>query len=414
MGFIKAFSGALGGSFADQWKDFYMPKADVPATAGLYPAVAQGTNNDRGENYKGSENIITNGSKFVVPEGTALITVQDGAVTGLVAEPGGFIWSSDDPNSKSMFAGDGILSSTFGQSWERFKFGGQPGAQQMAFYVNLKPITGNKFGTQTPIYWQDEFLATKAGGSARGTYSLQIVDPMLFFKTFVPDTYKTPGAKVFDFADMDNPAGEHLFNDFLTCLTGAFKRFSLKSKESGMDTIDYIQSNLDQFAITMDEEVENTYQWSTNYGLKVISVNLQADYDAATQEILEEARKADQEIRKATRMGAAYSNNMAGMMAAASGQAMQAAASNEAGAMMGFMGMNMAQQNGVNMMGSVNNMQPQQPVQQAEPVAQAATEPAAVQPQDPTAKLIEMKKLLDAGAITQEDYDKVKNQLLGV
>ena len=326
--------------------------------------------------------------------------MQDGAITGFIAEAGGYEFKSDDVNSKSMFAGDGIFASTLKESWERFKFGGQPGAQQTAFYINLKDIVGNKFGTQTPIYWQDEFLATKAGGSARGTYSLKIVDPLLFIKNFVPTQYLQPGANVFDFADMDNPAGDHLFNDFLTCLTGAFKRFSLESKQAGMDTIDYIQSNLDKFALTMDEEVENTYQWSSNYGIKVISVNMQADYDGATLEILEEARKADQEIRKAARMGQAYSNNMAGMMAAASGQAMQSAAANENGSMMGFMGMNMAQQNGVNMMGAVNNIQPQQPVQQTE--------------QDPTAKLLEMKKLLDAGAITQEEYDKVKAQVLGL
>ena len=404
MGFIKAFTGALGGTFADQWKDFYGPQQNVPATAGLFHAVSQGTNAGRGENYKGSENIISNGSKFIVPEETALITVQDGAVTGFIAEPGGYEFRSDDPNSKSIFSGDGILSSTISQSWERFKFGGQPGSQQIAFYVNLKAITGNRFGTQTPIYWQDEFLATKAGGSARGTYSLKIVDPLLFFKSFVPDMYKQPNGPVFDFADMDNPAGDHLFNDFLTCLTGAFKRFSLKSKESGMDTLDYIQCNLDQFALTMDEEVESTYQWSTNYGLKVISVNLQADYDAATQEILEEARKADQEIRKAARMGQAYSSNMAGMMAAASGQAMQAAAANDNGALAGFMGMSMAQQNGANLMGAVNNMQPQQPMQQ----------PAQQPAEDPTTKLLKMKELLDAGAISQEDYDKVKAQVLGL
>ena len=399
MGFIKAFTGALSGTFADQWQDFYMPRQDVPATAGLFQAVPQGQNAGRGENTKGSENIISNGSKIIVPEGTALITVQDGAVTGFIAEPGGFIFRSDDPNSQSMFAGDGIVGQLAKQTWDRVKFGGQPGAQQLAFYVNLKVITGNKFGTQTPIYWQDEFLAIRAGGSARGTYSLQIVDPMLFFKSFVPDMYKQPGAPVFDFADMDNPAGDHLFNDFLTCLTGAFKRFSLKSKENGMDTIDYIQSNLEQFALTMDEEVENTYQWSTNYGLKVVSINLQADYDGATLEILEEARKADQEVRKATRMGAAYGENMAAMMAAASGQAMQNAAANPNGAMAGFMGMNMAQQGGVNLMGAVNQMQPQAPAAPAE---------------DPTAKLLEMKKLLDAGAITQEDYDAVKKQVLGL
>ena len=133
MGFIKAFSGALSSTFADQWKDFYGPKSGVPSTAALYQAVPQGTNASRGENTKGSDNIITNGSKILVPEGTALITLQDGQITGLIAEPGGFEFRSDDVNSKSIFSGDGILSSTIKESWDRFKFGGQPGSQQLAF-----------------------------------------------------------------------------------------------------------------------------------------------------------------------------------------------------------------------------------------------------------------------------------------
>ena len=105
MGFIKAFSGAIGGTFADQWKDYYAPKPGVSSTAGLFPAVAQGTNANRGANVSGSENVITNGSKIVVPEGTALITVQDGEITGMIMEPGGFEFRSDDPNSRSFFSG---------------------------------------------------------------------------------------------------------------------------------------------------------------------------------------------------------------------------------------------------------------------------------------------------------------------
>lgn len=43
----------------------------------------------------------------------------------------------------------------------KFKFGGQPGSQQLAFYVNLKEIPNNKFGTQSEIYWDDAFLEHK-------------------------------------------------------------------------------------------------------------------------------------------------------------------------------------------------------------------------------------------------------------
>src|SRR5699024_7802263 len=152
MGFIKAFAGALGGTMADQWKDFLTPPPGLAPTAAIFPAVAQGQNAGRGSNTKGSEHIITNGSKIVVPEGYGLMTFQDGALTSFVGEPGGFIWSSDDQNSKSLFAGDGIFGPTLKTSWERFKFGGQPGAEQLAFYVNLKEIPNNRFGTQSEIY----------------------------------------------------------------------------------------------------------------------------------------------------------------------------------------------------------------------------------------------------------------------
>ena len=49
---------------------------------------------------------------------------------GFAAEAGAYEWRSDDLNSASIFAGDGIVSSLIKQSWERFKFGGQPGGQQ--------------------------------------------------------------------------------------------------------------------------------------------------------------------------------------------------------------------------------------------------------------------------------------------
>ena len=51
----------------------------------------------------------------------------------------------------------------------------------------------------------------------------------------------------------------------------------------------------------------------------------------------------------------------------------------------------------------------QQPVQPEQAPAQAA--PSS---EDPTEKLLNAKKLLDAGAISQEDYDKLKAQLLGI
>lgn len=404
MGFIKAFGGALGGTFADQWKDFYVPRPNVPATAALFQAVPQGTNAGRGENYKGSENIITNGSKIVVPEGMALITLQDGAITGMIAEPGGFIFQSDDPNSKSIFSGGGLLSATIGQSWERFKFGGQPSAQQTAFYVNLKEIPNNKFGTQSEIYWDDAYLNAQVGAVTRGTYTLRITDPILFVKNFVPTRYLQPDAPVFDFADMDNDAASQLFNEVVGSLSAAFSNYT--NDPSKGNRIAKIQADQIGFAQSMSQAVEAGYQWKSSRGLEIVKTAILAiEYDEDTKALLSDVKKADA-------LSGARGNSF---MQQSVARGVQAAGENPngGGSAMAFMGMGMNAAGGM-MQGM------QQPVgPNPNPYINVNQQPAAPQPaapvaEDPYAKLTELKKLLDAGVITQADFDAAKNKVLGI
>ena len=381
MGFIKAFAGAIGGTFADQWKDFIVPMSGVPATAGIYPAVPQGTNAGRGSNTKGSNNIISNGSKIVVPEGMALITMQEGAITGCITEPGGFVFSSDDPNAKSIFSGDGIVSSLITQSWERFKYGGQPGSQQTAFYVNLKEIPNNRFGTQAEIYWDDAYLNAQVGAVTRGTYTLKIVDPILFIKNFVPATYLSDG-EVFDFADMDNDAGAQLFNEVVSSLSAAFSNYT-NDPDKG-NRITKIQGDQIGFAKSLSQAVEEGYQWKTDRGLEIVKVAIQAiEYDEDTRKLLSDVKKADA-------LSGARGNSF---MQQSVARGFQAAGENGGTTNMAFMGMGMNAVGGA--MGGL-----QQPVQQPQ--------------EDPMEKLKKYKEMLDAGLITQEDYDEQKKRLLGV
>lgn len=400
MGFIKAFSGALSGTFADQWKDFYVPREDVSGTAAIFEAVPKGTNAGRGENTKGSENIITNGSKIVVPEGTALITLQDGAITGLIAEPGGFIYTSEDPNSKSLFSGGGILASTIGESWDRFKFGGQPGAQQTAFYVNLKEIPNNRFGTQSEIYWDDAYLNAQVGAIARGTYTLKIVDPLLFVKNFVPAKYLQPGAPVFDFADMENEAGTQLFNEVVASLANAFSNYT--NDPSKGNRITKIQGDQVGFASSMSAAVEDGYRWKTDRGLEIVKVAIiSMEYDEDTKALLSDVKKAD----------ALSGNRGNSFMQQSVARGVQAAGENGGGAGMAFMGMGMNAANG--MMGTVQqtNNANQNPFLN---LNNAQAQNVDNTTEDPYTKLTEMKKLLDSGLITQEDFDAVKAKLLGL
>jgi membrane protease subunit (stomatin/prohibitin family) len=383
MGLVQAVTGAVGGMLADQWKDFYTVPAGLPATAALFAAVPQGTNAGRGANTKGSSNIISNGSKIVVPEGYGLLLMQDGKITGFAAEAGGYEWRSDDVNSQSIFAGDGIVSPLIKQSWERFKFGGQPGGQQLAFFVSLKELPDNRFGTQSEIYWDDGFLNTQVGAVTRGSYTLRIVDPILFVKNFVPATYLQPG-QVFDFTDLDNAAAGQLFNEVVGSLAPAFSLYSNDPAKG--NRITKLQQDSIGFAKSLSAAVENAYQWTTDRGLAIVKTAIVSiEYDANTKELLKTVQRAD------ALSGSRGNSNLQASVAAG----MQAAGENSGAA--GLVGLGMAG----GMMGGIGSLQ-----QPATPAAPAAD--------DPVAKLKKAKEMLDLGLITQADYDALKAKALGL
>ncbi len=386
MGLIQAVKGSIGGMLADQWKDFYTVPAGLPATAALFAAVPQGTNAGRGSNTKGSSNIITNGSKIVVPEGYGLLLFQDGKATGFAAEPGGYEWRSDDINSKSIFSGDGFVDPMIKQSWERFKFGGQPGSQQAAFFVCLKELPDNRFGTQSEIYWDDAFLRTQVGAVTRGSYTLKIVDPILFVKNFVPAKYLQVG-QVFDFTDLDNEAASQLFNEVVSSLAPAFSLYS--NDPSKGNRISKLQQDSLGFAKSLSAAVESGYQWKSDRGLEIAKTAIVSiEYDENTRELLKTVQRAD------ALSGARGNSNLQASVAAG----FQSAGEN--GGAAGIMGIGMAS----GMVGGFGGLQ--------QPVAPAA--PAAPPAEDPLAKLKKAKEMLDLGLITQSDYDAAKAKALGL
>ena len=212
-------------------------------------------------------------------------------ITGFASQPGGYIWQSDDINSKSIFAGDDMVGTLITQSWERFKFGGQPGSQQAAFFVSLKELPDNRFGTQSEIYWDDGFLNTQVGAVTRGSYTLKIVDPILFVKNFVPASYLQPG-KVFDFTDMDNAAAGQLFNEVVGSLAPAF---SLYTNDPGKgNRITKLQQDSSVSRRACRRRWRTRYQWRSDRGLAIVKVAIVSiEYDANTRELLKTVQRAD-------------------------------------------------------------------------------------------------------------------------
>lgn len=387
MGFIKAFSGALGGSLSDQWKDFLTVPQGISATVALCPAVRGDVDGRRGSNTHHSANVITNGSLVVVPEGFALLTLENGAITGYVAEPGGHEWHSDDANAQSFFAGSGFGASVVEQSWKRFKFGGVPGTQQLAVFVNLKEIPDNRFGTQSEIYWDDAYLNAQAGAMGYGTYTLRIVDPIKFVKGFAPVSCYTGACEAFDFGDFDNKAAEQIFNEVVGSLAAAFSAY-VNDFARG-NRITNIQRDSMGFAQSLSGVVERDFEWKEGRGIEMVRASLiSIQYDDATKELIKKVQRAD----------AFAGQRGASNLQASFAEGIEAAGSNpDGGAVgMGFMGMGFQ-----GLAGMTGAAMP----------AQAAPQPPA---EDPLDRLAKLKSLLDSGVITQEDFDAAKKAALGI
>lgn len=398
MGLIQAVTGAIGGTLADQWLDFFGVPDGLPSTAALFPAVRKGENAGRGSNTRGSDGVISNGSKIIVPEGYGLVLLQDGAFTGFSAEPGGYIWDSEEPASQSIFAGDNVYASVIKQSWERFKFGGRPGAQQTALFVSLKELPNNRFGTQSEIYWDDAFLNTQVGAITRGTYTLKITDPLTFIRNFIPANV-IEGKAVFDFTDIDNPAGEQLFNEVVGSLAPAFSMYTNDPAKG--NRIAKLQQDSIGFAQSLSAAVEQNYQWRTDRGLEIVKTAIiSIEYDETTRELLRNVQRAD------ALSGQRGNANLQASVAAG----MEAAGENAGPG--GMIGMGMAA-GGMGLGGLQQPVQQQAPAPAA-PAAAAPAAPAEPAAEDPMAVLKRAKEMLDAGLITQEDYDAAKAKALGL
>ncbi|PWG59706.1 SPFH domain-containing protein [Bifidobacterium catulorum] len=389
MGFVKAFSGASGGTLADQWIDFYTIPDGLPATVGVCKATQSANSISRSSNRSASDCLITNGSRIVVPEGYALVTFEDGKVTGFISEPGGYTWHSDNINSKSIFAGDSLRDAIITQTIKRFAFGGTPGSSQIAVYVNQKEIPNLRFGTPNEIYWDDAFLNTQVGASVRGVYTLKIINPVLFLKQFVPADYYSFNSylKVFDLSDFENDSATQLFKEVVASLAPAFSAFARKN--GGSVRMSDLQSDSAKFADTFSQAIENNYSWGAGRGINLVKASITAiDYDSKTKELIETVQRADALI------GARGVSNLQASFA----EGVQSAGSNPDSGALGIAFMNMA-------MGGIGGMTVG---------AKATTEAHKEENTDPYEKLERLKELMDKGVISQEEFDSVKRKTLGL
>ncbi len=325
MGLIKAGLGALGGALADQWKEFFYCESidnDILMVKG------QKRIGNRSSNTKASDNIISNGSGIAVADGQCMIIVEQGKVVEVCAEPGEFTYdSSTEPSIFAGNLGESIIE-TFKTIGKRFTYGGDTGKDQRVYYFNTKEILDNKFGTATPISFRvvDSRINFDVDVSLRcnGIYTFRLTDPLKF--------YTNIGGNVTDSYSKDN-LRDTMKTEFISALGPALSKLS--ALELRPSQIPAHTNELEKF---LNDELAS--EWGAR-GIGDVKVAMNPP--TLTEE--------DQEMLKTAQKTAMYRDpTMAGAtLVGAQADAMRAAASNEAGAMTGFMGMGMAMnQGGIN------------------------------------------------------------------
>ena len=323
MGLIKAAIGSLSGVLGDQWREYFYCES---MTENVLVSKGSKRVNGRSSNTKGSDNLISNGAVIAVNEGQCMMIVEQGQIVEFSAEAGEFTW--DSSTEPSIFYGG--LGNGLKGSWEtlkrRFTFGADTAKDQRVYFFNLKEIMGNKFGTPSPVPFRvvDHNIGLDVDISIRcnGEYSYRISDPMLFYKNVCGNV---DGEYTRDRLD------SQLKTEFITALQPAFAKISAAGIRYSA-----LPGHTAEMADAMDDAL--TAKWSALRGISVVSVGI----NSAT------ASAEDEAMIKELQKSAVFRNtNMAaGHMVQAQAEAMKSAAKNENGAMMGFMGMNMAQSAG--------------------------------------------------------------------
>lgn len=334
MGIIKAAADLVKGNLGDQWLEVYEAE-----NMGDQTVFTRGVQIRRGQNTKGTDNTISNGSVVHVYDNQFMILVDGGKIVDYTAEPG--YYTINNSALPSML--NGQFGDSLSEAFKRFKYGGQTPTKQKVYFINLQEIKGIKFGTRQPVNYYDSFYNAELFLRAHGTYSIKITNPLQFYAEAIP--------KNTDHVEIDE-INEQYLSEFLEALQSAINQMSADGIR-----ISFVSSKARELgkymAGILDEE------WNQMRGMEVQAVGISISYNEESQKLInlrnEGAMLSDPTIRE-------------GYVQAAAARGLEAAGSNANGAMAGFMGMGMAGNIGGSIVGNASsvNMAQMQMNQQAQ------------------------------------------------
>ncbi|MDN3451028.1 SPFH domain-containing protein [Planococcus sp. APC 3906] len=370
MGITTAFTGAIVGTFADQWKDIITAGVFDERTA-MAPGVRKSTNNGRGTNMDGSSVIISNGSKIYVPEKTAAFIFSESGIEDIITEAGGYEYQN---GKSSIFNGDSIEQSIFKQVKDRIGYGGLSTDEKQITFINLREIRDIKFGTRGAQVYNDMYYGTDLEIFAYGSFTIQIKDVVKFIRNFVP-------ANVTYYSFDDIQVRSQILSDFLQSFTVVINSLSSTYRISQLPS----QGNAISNMITHDSD--NAGTWGERFGFEIVKVSIEnIELTDESRELVKQYSSHRMNIKAYDDVSQKASNIAAQQKIA---QGIQNYGLGDAGGM--IFGMNMAQGLGTN-----------------------AELKKTMSFDEQIETLRKLKDLMDAGILTEEEFNTKKKEIMGL
>lgn len=384
MGIIDAAFDSIGGVLADQWKDVVTTPPFDEHTV-VAPGIRKNSQNGRGAN-RGAEDILSNGSLILVPEGTAAFVFSQAGIEQTITTPGGFEYRDgqasifDERDRRDKGIGKILLD----EAADRIGFSGMSPDEKRVAFINLHEIRGLKFGTRGPLAYNDLFYGTDLEVYAYGSFSVQVSNPELLIKNFVP-------ANVASYSLDDPRARAQLLAEFLHSFIAAVNALSASYR------ISQLPSQTNEIAARIASEDNNAGTWETRFGLKLISVAIEnIELSEQSRELIRQFSEKKMGVRAYEGVSQQAANVAAQQMIA---EGVRDNGLGDGGGML--FGMNLA---------SALNPQNASATIQA-PAPQAEKENSLDKQIEALKKL---KDLLDAGILSQEEFDAKKREVLGL
>lgn len=381
MGILDAAFDSIGGVLSDQWRDI-ITAAPFDEHTAVAPGVRKNSQNGRGAN-RGAEDILSNGSIIFVPENTAAFVFSQAGIEQVITEPGGFEYRNgeasvfDEKDRHEQGIGKIILEQAAG----RIGFSGISSDEKRVAFVNLREIRGLKFGTRGPLAYNDLFYGTDLEVYAYGSFSVQVSNPGRFVRGFLP-------ANVTSYSLDDPRARSQLLSEFLNSFIAAVNSLSESYR------ISQLPSQTNEIAAVISSEDENAGTWPERFGLRLAAVAIEnIEFSEDSRELVRKFSERKMGVRAYEDVSQRAANVAAQQMIA---EGVRNNGLGDGGGML--FGMNLA---------SALNPQNASPAQSPAPKATASLD-------GQIETLKKLKDLLDAGVLSQEEFDAKKREVLGL